>query len=73
MDRWATTKYGVIPREHWSYPDWINVTEADAARAKMEAEKVIYGGSLSYRHMCRFNSGFFFRHELLKDYEFYWR
>jgi len=23
--------------------------------------------------MCRFNSGFFFRHELLKDYDYYWR
>lgn len=23
--------------------------------------------------MCRFNSGFFFRHPLLKDYDYYWR
>lgn len=23
--------------------------------------------------MCRFESGFFFRHELLKNYEYYWR
>jgi alpha 1,2-mannosyltransferase len=23
--------------------------------------------------MCRYESGFFFRHELLLDYEFYWR
>lgn len=23
--------------------------------------------------MCRFNSGFFFRHPLLDDYDYYWR
>jgi alpha 1,2-mannosyltransferase len=23
--------------------------------------------------MCRFNSGFFFRHQLLDKYQFYWR
>lgn len=23
--------------------------------------------------MCRWNSGFFFEHEALKDYDYYWR
>ena len=65
--------FGTIPTEHWSYPSWINVTKADEARADMERRRIIYGGSLSYRHMCRFNSGFFFRHPLLDEYEYYWR
>jgi len=39
----------------------------------MVAEKVIYGGSVPYRNMCRFNSGFFYRHELLQNYRYYWR
>jgi len=34
---------------------------------------VIYGDSISYRHMCRFESGFFFQQELMLDYEYYWR
>jgi hypothetical protein len=34
---------------------------------------VIYGGSESYRHMCRYESGFFFRHPLMMNYEYYWR
>jgi len=42
-------------------------------RKKMHENKVIYGGSLPYRNMCRFNSGFFFRHQLLDKYQFYWR
>jgi len=39
----------------------------------MEKAGVIYGGSLPYRNMCRFNSGFFFRHELMMKYDYYWR
>jgi alpha 1,2-mannosyltransferase len=39
----------------------------------MAAENVIYGDSVSYRNMCRFNSGFFYRHELLSNYDYYWR
>ncbi|KAH6905127.1 alpha-1,2-mannosyltransferase [Coprinopsis sp. MPI-PUGE-AT-0042] len=30
-------------------------------------------GSVSYRNMCRFNSGFFFRHPLMLKYRWYWR
>ena len=40
---------------------------------EMEAKNILYGGSLSYRHMCRFNSGFFYRLEVLEKYDFYWR
>jgi alpha 1,2-mannosyltransferase len=65
--------FGTIPTEHWSYPSWINVTRADEARADMERRDIIYGGSLSYRHMCRYNSGFFFRHPILQEYDYYWR
>jgi mannosyltransferase len=27
----------------------------------------------SYHHMCRFYSGFFYKHELLQKYDWYWR
>src|SRR5437667_8798610 len=40
---------------------------------EMEAKNIIYGGSLSYRHMCRFNSGFFFNLDVMQKYDFYWR
>ncbi|GMG27171.1 unnamed protein product [Ambrosiozyma monospora] len=39
----------------------------------MKENGIIYGDSISYRHMCRYESGFFFRHPLLDDYEWYWR
>ncbi|ORX53522.1 glycolipid 2-alpha-mannosyltransferase [Hesseltinella vesiculosa] len=69
----AQTFYGVVPREHWSYPDHIDTEKAAETRRTMEEKGIIYGGSESYRHMCRYQSGFFFRHPLLDGYEYYWR
>lgn len=67
------TYYGEIPKEHWSFPDHIDQDKARKTREDMAAAKVIYGDSISYRHMCRFESGFFFRQPLMNNYEFYWR
>ncbi|UPX18902.1 alpha 1,2-mannosyltransferase 2.4.1 [Ascochyta rabiei] len=67
------TKYGKIPKEHWSFPDFIDQDKAAKVREEMKEKKIIYGDSISYRHMCRYESGFFFRHPLMLDYEWYWR
>lgn len=67
------TKYGVIPEEHWSFPEWIDQDKAAEVRKDMAERKIIYGDSVSYRHMCRFESGFFFRQPLMLDYDWYWR
>ncbi|CAK5265628.1 unnamed protein product [Mycena citricolor] len=69
----APVSFGVIPRDWWYQPDWIDETKATAGRKKMEDQGIIYAGSVSYRNMCRFNSGFFFKHELLLPYKWYWR
>ncbi|KAF7778713.1 CAZyme family GT15 [Agaricus bisporus var. burnettii] len=69
----STIKYGLIPPEHWVQPDWIDEEKASAARKDMVKNNVIYGGSVPYRNMCRFNSGFFYRQEILKPYKYYWR
>ncbi len=69
----GTTEYGIIPPEHWSMPDWIDQDRAAEVRESMKERHIIYGDSLPYRHMCRFESGFFFRHPLMLKYEYYWR
>ena len=69
----ADMHFGQVPVEHWSYPSWIDQNKAERVREEMKARRVMYGDSLSYRHMCRYNSGFFFRHPLLDSYEYYWR
>ncbi|KAF8077935.1 glycosyltransferase family 15 protein [Lyophyllum atratum] len=83
--------FGLIPREQWFQPDWIDESKAADGRRRMMWQGIIYAGSVPYvllhlhmvirmahfpsryRNMCRFNSGFFFHHELLKPYRYYWR
>jgi alpha 1,2-mannosyltransferase len=67
------THYGEIPEEHWSFPSFIDQEKARKVREDMAQRKIIYGDSVSYRHMCRFESGFFFRHPLMNQFEYYWR
>ncbi|KAJ1998411.1 alpha 1,2-mannosyltransferase 2.4.1, partial [Coemansia thaxteri] len=62
-------QFGLIPKEHWSYPEYINQTRAAEVRKDMAARGVIYGGHENYRHMCRYESGFFFRHPLMDQYK----
>lgn len=69
----GNTSYGQIPTEHWSFPDFIDQDKARKVREDMAQRKIIYGDSISYRHMCRYESGFFFRHPLMLNYEWYWR
>ncbi|KAJ2387611.1 hypothetical protein GGI23_006237, partial [Coemansia sp. RSA 2559] len=72
---WATTgdcHFGLVPYEHWSMPPWVDRVRARRAMSMM-VDKVPYGGSESYRKMCRFESGFFFRHPLLDNFDYYWR
>ncbi|CUM63441.1 uncharacterized protein PRCAT00001016001 [Priceomyces carsonii] len=62
-----------IPVEYWSYPDWIDMEAANKTRRIMKSKQIKYGDSESYRHMCRFNSGFFFHLPRMKNYKYYWR
>ncbi|KAI5779249.1 nucleotide-diphospho-sugar transferase [Geopyxis carbonaria] len=66
-------EYVVIPKDNWSVPDKFNMTVINQGMSKMVQDGIIYGGSLSYRHMCRFNSGFFYHQKALEKYDWYWR
>lgn len=65
--------FGKVPEHHWSYPSWIDQSVARMRRLEMAANAVPYGDSESYRHMCRFFLGFFYEHELVRQYRYYWR
>ncbi|GMM37297.1 alpha-1,2-mannosyltransferase [Saccharomycopsis crataegensis] len=69
----GTTKYGKIDKSQWGFPEWIDQDKAAAVRKDMHDRRIIYGDSIPYRHMCRYESGFFYRHPLMMDYEYYWR
>lgn len=66
-------EYHVISKNHWSIPETVNRTTMQQGMRDMTNAGIIYGGSESYRHMCRFNSGFFYEEEPMKKYEWYWR
>ncbi|PVZ98392.1 hypothetical protein BB558_004289 [Smittium angustum] len=66
----ANVTFGVVEGEAWGYPEYVDKNKAKEAREKAD---YINGGSESYRFMCRFQSGYVFRHPLLKDLEYYWR
>lgn len=57
----------------WGYPDWVDHEVAREGIRKQGDAAIMYGGMESYHHMCRFYSGFFYKHELLDKYEWYWR
>ncbi|CAO3590739.1 unnamed protein product [Absidia cylindrospora] len=67
----SRTLYGKIDPEHWGFPSFIDQERAAETRKNMA--HIIYGDSESYRHMCRYQSGFFYRHPLLDEFEYYWR
>ncbi|KAG0744809.1 hypothetical protein G6F57_010406 [Rhizopus arrhizus] len=69
----ADLRFGLVPERHWSYPSWVNKTLAAEKRAEMGRNQVYYGELESYHHMCRFQSGFFFDHPLLDEFDWYWR
>ncbi|KAJ1852911.1 hypothetical protein IW147_003188 [Coemansia sp. RSA 720] len=66
----APVQFGTLEPDTWGYPEWIDQNKAKHER---ETSTYIKGRSESYRFMCRFQSGFVFKHPLLKDLEYYWR
>ncbi|GJC81136.1 alpha-1,2mannosyltransferase KTR1 [Colletotrichum tofieldiae] len=69
----APVEFGKVGPEMWGYPDWIDHKVAKEGIAKQGDAAVMYGGLESYHAMCRFYSGFFYKHELLAKYNWYWR
>ncbi|KAL7416730.1 glycosyltransferase family 15 protein [Mrakia frigida] len=69
----TTCEYGLIDPEIWNQPVWIDEERAKKGREKLVSENIIYGDSVPYRNMCRFQSGGFYRHPLMMKYRMYWR
>ncbi|KAF2767682.1 glycosyl transferase [Teratosphaeria nubilosa] len=69
----SPVEFGTIGPEYWGYPDWVDQNVAKEGIRKQGDAAIMYGGMESYHHMCRFYSGFFYKHELLQKYEWYWR
>jgi alpha 1,2-mannosyltransferase len=69
----AKCYYEVVPKEHWSLPEWIDEGRFMNGLEYLGTIGVGKGWMVSYHHMCRWNSGFFYKHQFLKNYDWYWR
>ncbi|KAB5518038.1 alpha-mannosyltransferase [Coniochaeta sp. 2T2.1] len=69
----GTVEFGKVDHDMWGYPDWLDPKVWKEGIAKQGDAAVMYGGLESYHSMCRFYSGFFYKHPLLAKYEWYWR
>ena len=49
--------FELIDSRMWGFPDWIDQKEAKRKMDAQEASGLLYAGTASYHHMCRFNSG----------------
>lgn len=69
----SSAKFGKLTKEQWGPPSWIDKDRMEKTLLDFKKRGIIYGDSLSYRNMCRFFSGFFYKHELVLEYDYYWR
>ncbi|RHZ62620.1 hypothetical protein CDV55_105062 [Aspergillus turcosus] len=69
----ARCGYELVPREHWEVPDWIDHETMQESIKKMKSKSVKHGSQISYHQMCRWFSGFFYKHPALADMQYYWR
>lgn len=69
----STCEFGQVSKDHWSLPNFLDKVVVQRAFLDQGFKQVKYGEKESYHHMCRFYSGFFFKHPLLEKYRYYWR
>ena len=50
-------EFAQIDAKMWGFPDWMDQEEAQRKMAAQEASGLMYAGTASYHHMCRFYSG----------------
>lgn len=41
----AKVEFGVVPKDHWNQPDWVDEPTAEAWRDWMVGEGIIYAGT----------------------------
>ena len=71
----VTINYGLINNDVWDplnriddYISSLNLTELEHSWKLQEDQNVLYGGSRSYRNMCRFQSMNFYKHPIFRKY-----
>lgn len=66
------TNFGIVPPNKWKFPN-ADTPEFKEAVESQGDRSIMYGNMQSYHSMCRFYSGYFFEHPLVKKLDWYWR
>lgn len=70
----STVEFGTIPEELWEFPEDVKETPLFKQAVELQGDKgIMYGNKVSYHKMCRFFSGGFYRHPLVRKHQWYWR
>lgn len=69
----SQVEFGVIPQEDWNFNKNVDPDEIHEYIENQGDRTVLYGNMESYHKMCRFYSGAFYKHELVKKRDWYWR
>lgn len=67
----AKVSFGTIPLDEWNFPNQDK--EFHENIVNQGDRGIMYGQMESYHKMCRFYSKYFFKHQLVKNLEWYWR
>lgn len=69
----STAEFVQLEPEEWEVPTWIDRNRLTSSLSYLENRGIIHGGSISYRQMCRFFSGFLHKNRYMMKYDYYWR
>ena len=69
----ADSSVDQVPDDHWRVPQWINEDLWQESVKILKENRVQYADMKSYHQMCRWNSGMFYKHPALEQYQYYWR
>ncbi|OQV03708.1 hypothetical protein CLAIMM_08722 [Cladophialophora immunda] len=69
----APCLYEQIPSEHWDIPGSVDADKLTKHILDMKSRGVKHASDLSYHQMCRWYSGFFYKHPALAHVRYYWR
>lgn len=69
----APVEFVLIPPELWSKPSWVDEKKEKEGQAYLYNLGIPYARTDSYRSMCRFYSGKFYKVPEMLKYKYYWR
>lgn len=70
----AEVEFGTIPEGEWSIKNDIYTDEQMNEYIESQGDReIMYGNLESYHKMCRYYSGFFYKHPLVRKRDWYWR